>query len=304
MRKPAAAFPTWIVAVVAGIAIGYAIGVLRVDETRNLGEPSSAPEPVASNSTDAQAPLSEQFAALQRKLDGSRREEEKLALELDALRERLRNAVLDASAAGGEVFDRDTDQPGSIAAADDPEGTTPAARALAEQRKSQAWFDVAALEAEGFSSSEIEEIRRFFESLEMAKLYLADQSRRDGTFRTAAYNTKLAKLNQELREDLGVDGYDAFLYATGKHNRVEVQEVLDDSPASYAGLSAGDVVISYSGTRVFHPRAFKRATGNGDLGSQVSLEVMRDGELYRLSVPRGPLGIRMRRLKQPPLKNW
>lgn len=138
----------------------------------------------------------------------------------------------------------------------------------------------------------------------MDKLYLADQSKRDGTFRTAGYNEEFMSLRRELREDLGPEGYDAFLYATGRNNRVVVRQVLENSPAGRAGLEAGDVIVRYSGQRVFHPDEFKRATASGEFGAPVSLEVLRDGVHHRFSVSRGPLGISMKPFNDSPLEDW
>lgn len=82
-----------------------------------------------------------------------------------------------------------------------------------------------------------------------------------------------------------------------------VRQVLENSPAGRAGLEAGDVIVRYSGQRVFRPDEFKRATTIGQFGTPVTLEVLRDGVLYRFSVPRGPLGISMRPFNDPPLQD-
>lgn len=113
----------------------------------------------------------------------------------------------------------------------------------------------------------------------------------------------MLKLNRQVRNDLGVEGYDAYLYATGKPNRLNLKQVLENSPAGYAGLEAGDMVIRYDGERVFHGAEFKAATSRGEPGAPTSIEVVRDGQLLRFSVPRGPLGVQLDPVVAPPERN-
>ena len=300
MRIGADAFPILAVAAAIGIALGYGLATLGTEAPREPGSEAAAPDRVA----PAPAPEdlnSFEFIALQRELEAERGARERLALELAALQRRLESDVGDPVPTDQEVQGLAVDASGSSPVTTGPAGP---ARKRGKQKPEQLWFDRTALEGADYSSSEIEEIMQRFEEFEMQKLYLENQSKRDGTFRSAGYNRKLFNLGRELRDDLGTGGYDAYLYATGKNNRVEVREVLADSPASYAGLEPGDIVISYSGLRVFHPREFKSATTTGESGARVTLEVLRDGELYRLSVARGPLGIRMAPVKRPPLSRW
>jgi S1-C subfamily serine protease len=109
-----------------------------------------------------------------------------------------------------------------------------------------------------------------------------------------------AALEAAFREDIGEEGYDAFLYATGQPNRVLVREVIARSPASRAGVQAGDVIVSYDGTRTFLPRDLQLATGQGKRGELVRVEVVRDGRPLTLRVQRGPLGIILGGSAEPP----
>ncbi|MFT5695497.1 MAG: hypothetical protein ACI9QQ_001475 [Myxococcota bacterium] len=170
--------------------------------------------------------------------------------------------------------------------------------------EAQPWFDRVSLVAAGLSASEIEDIQQQWQRYEMDKLYLQDESKRDGTLRGAEYQSRLRELTTQLRDDLGTEDYDAYLYATSQFNRVVINQVLVESPASRAGLKAKDIVVSYADERIFHAGEFKSATSEGEAGAPVLLEVMREGTLYRLSVDRGPLGVRLGRAKEPPLSGW
>jgi hypothetical protein len=163
------------------------------------------------------------------------------------------------------------------------------------------WFDRDALLGACGSSSTVAEIEARWEQFEMDKLYLADEAQRLGYIRKPKYKRKLVKLELELRNEYGPEGYDAFLYAVGKPNRVAVSHVLASSPAGLAGVMKGDVVIRYDGERVFFPYEFKKATSRGEPEDLVLLDVMRDGEEVNLRVPRGPLGIQMLERGDPPL---
>ena len=97
---------------------------------------------------------------------------------------------------------------------------------------------------------------------------------------------------QQLREELGDDLYDRYLYATGRSNRVTVSGVVSTSPAEQAGLKRGDMILSYDGERVFGMNDIIRLSHQGEMGGSVSLEVQKaDGRRETLYLPRGPLGM-------------
>ena len=96
-----------------------------------------------------------------------------------------------------------------------------------------------------------------------------------------------------LRAEIGDEAYDRFLYLTGQPNRVVIDSVIADSPAQQAGLQAGDVVINYADGRIFSWVDLRDATRAGQRGEYIIMRVQRDGELFELNVPRGPLGVRM-----------
>ncbi len=105
--------------------------------------------------------------------------------------------------------------------------------------------------------------------------------------------------HDDLRAEFGDDGYDWILYASGRSNRVIVNQVMGDSPAWLAGIARGDVLTHYAGERIFAPGVLRQATTEGVPGRSVAVEFLRpqadDGpaEWHRVFLPRGPLGIRL-----------
>ncbi|MGH1471325.1 MAG: PDZ domain-containing protein [Cellvibrionaceae bacterium] len=98
-----------------------------------------------------------------------------------------------------------------------------------------------------------------------------------------------------IRAELGDQDYEKYLAANGRATSVRVNQVLDNSPAAYAGLQAGDEILRYSGQRVFNFSELNKVTVQGEKGSSVVVDVMRNGSVVQLTVERGPIGISSRR---------
>lgn len=146
----------------------------------------------------------------------------------------------------------------------------------------------------GLSSTQVAQIKERYEQLEMDRLYLRDRATREGWMGTVRYSNEVAKLEenrQGVRNDLGDEGYDAYLFASGQSNRVLIREMLQGSPAKQAGLQAGDVVLRYGDKRIFTTRELQNATAGGRNGEMVPMEIQRDGKSMDFYVPRGPLGV-------------
>ena len=128
----------------------------------------------------------------------------------------------------------------------------------------------------------------------MERLYLRDQAAREGWLDTERYQEELAKLpnvSENVRADLSDADYDNYLYATRQRNRVMITNVLQGSPSQLAGVQPGDMVYSMDGQRVFENDDLLAISSQGNAGEAVSVEVLRDGEIVELYVPRGPLGV-------------
>lgn len=255
----------------------------------------------ASGPPGAGTPSGEEVAALRAELAAERGAREGLEARLARLEAELSTLGAGSQEATPEPL---ADTPG--APPGQPEVAADPVAALEASASERGWFDAARLEAAGLPDRDIADLRRLFEETELERLYLRDQATRE-RWPQARLASELSALDERMasvREDYGESAYDWFLYAAGRPNRVKVEGVLGGSAAAEAGLRAGDLIYAYSGERVFRPFALVRSTQSGRLGETVELEVQRGAERLRLTVPRGPLGIRLGRdtLEPPPVR--
>jgi hypothetical protein len=165
------------------------------------------------------------------------------------------------------------------------------------------WFNAEGLLSAGVDPAEVRELRNRFEEIELERLYLRDRAAREEWTGSRRYREESAALDarfRELREELGTDSYDRLLYATGRPNRARIRDVLERSPASEAGVLAGDVILSYDRRRIFTVGELRRATTEGQAGAQIEVIVERNGKAVHLWIPRGPLGVRLAPARRPP----
>lgn len=94
-----------------------------------------------------------------------------------------------------------------------------------------------------------------------------------------------------LRADIGDTEYERYLEATGQPSVVSVQSVMSTSPASRVGIQPGDEIRSYNGRRIFNMRELQMATNRAEPGTEVVVEVMRNGTPMTVSMPAGPMGV-------------
>ena len=138
---------------------------------------------------------------------------------------------------------------------------------------------------------------------QLDRLELSDLATREGWIDTDQYRQRLEELATErvdLREELGEETYDAYLYNAGSSNRVLIESIIPGSAADAAGAQAGDLIMSYASMRVYRVRDLQQATRSGSRGELVDLTVDRQGQLLTLSVPRGPLGVTLDGLRISP----
>lgn len=148
----------------------------------------------------------------------------------------------------------------------------------------------------GIDAGVAEDIVRRKNSIELKKLELHDRAKRDGYLGTQRYSDELETIDQQevdLREELGDDRYDEYLFDSKQNNRIKIVSVMLGSAAELVGIQKNDVVLSYDNVRMFNWQELKNATSEGQLGEYVSLDIYRDGALYSFSVPRGPLGMQL-----------
>ncbi|RKZ99271.1 MAG: hypothetical protein DRQ43_00090 [Gammaproteobacteria bacterium] len=148
----------------------------------------------------------------------------------------------------------------------------------------------------GIAPTIAEDIVRRKSSAELKRLELQDRAKRDNYLNTQRYYDELDNINQQdvnLREELGDESYDEYLYASKQNNRIKIASVMLGSAAEQSGIQKGDVVLSYDNKRMFSWQELKDATTEGQLGEFVAINIVRDGEIYSFTVPRGPLGTQL-----------
>ena len=270
------------------VAVGAGAAGLAFGLGWQLGQPRS-PSPGAGA---ASAELPARLAALQAAVEAERAARESLADELTALRaqlDELREQLLARA---------------SAPAAEPAASTTPAPAAQAGAEATNAsrppLFDAEALVAGCMHRSEVERLRARWERYELDRLDLNNRARREDFFMKPRHGEEHAALDAAFRSELGDDGYDAYLRATGKPNRVAVREVLAAGAGSLAGVEVGDELVEYAGARVFSAADLQLLTASGRLGETVVVEVERGGRPLSLRAVRGPLGVVLDAVKRAP----
>lgn len=260
-----------------GLVVGLAIddeppAAVRVEPANTGTAPTPSPQVIVAPDDDMQA---NQIAALEQRLLGEIDSRRELERRLEQMERRL--AAL-AETGGPVETITESETPERLAA--------PAERG---------WFDETALLDSGMDAGLANELKVFFEQLELERLYLRDRSAREGwdRDRLGEEMRSLDDREQELRDRLGESAYDAYLYASGQTNRVAVTSVLDSAQAAQAGIQPGDLIIRYDSERIYNWRGLRTATTSGNFGDTVEIEVERDGENLQFYLTRGPLGIRM-----------
>jgi len=148
-----------------------------------------------------------------------------------------------------------------------------------------------------------EEIEAKRNKMELARLVLRDKAIRGEYLRTDQYQEELKTLNESqpsLREEIGDDFYDRFLYTSGQANRILISSVMTGSAADGAGMLNGDLLTSYAGQRLFQGRELRGLTTGGLGGEIIDVRVIRDGNEISLNMPRGPLGVRLNQKRVDP----
>jgi hypothetical protein len=160
-----------------------------------------------------------------------------------------------------------------------------------------------ALVAAGLDAHAAAEVKRHGDGLAMAEMYLRDQATRENWLDTPRFQEEMAAIEAQrfsVRDELGDEAYDRYLFALGRSNRIRVEDVMSDSPAADVGLQAGDLILRYGDLRVFAPDELVAQTRQGTPGERVRVEVIRAGELLTVEVPRGPLGLRIAATQSAP----
>jgi len=247
--------------------------VMSVD-TGEAAEPAAEPQPPEETAEQA-PPVAEEPAEPQllARIDDLANGWGRMQAELAELRQRIVQL----------------EQRPAVAANDEPEERRAALARTTEQQRD-------ALVKSGVAVEVAEDIlwRRAQVSLE--RLYTRDRAAREGWLNTDRYREELSRINEQqvsLRDEVGADAYDRYLYETGEDNRILVDSVIPGSAGDENGLLPGDVIERYGDEPIFGFRDLRGATTDGQPGELVPVQVRRGGGTVEVWLPRGPIGIRL-----------
>lgn len=141
----------------------------------------------------------------------------------------------------------------------------------------------------GFLPAQADWIMRREQELQMEALQARFDAEKSGEPVDWMANRTMA--SDSLRAELGDADYERYLEASGRSTNVSVSSVIESSPAQSAGLQPGDEIVRYDGERVFSMTDLTRQTMVGAPGETVVVDILRDGNLMQVALPRGPVGI-------------
>jgi hypothetical protein len=150
------------------------------------------------------------------------------------------------------------------------------------------------LAAAGFTRQQLESIRTLEAEARMGQIELDDRARREGWINTPRYVQESQDLSTGatvIRNAVGDELYDRYLFASGFPNRIAVGSIIETSPAQKAGFQSGDVVVRYGGEKVYSTQQLVNLRSSGERGEPVTVEILRNGQSLQLTMPRGPMGI-------------
>jgi serine protease Do len=106
-----------------------------------------------------------------------------------------------------------------------------------------------------------------------------DQLKQYGEVRRGWLGVKIQTVTDDIAETLGLPGSDGALIAA----------VTPDSPASKAGLEAGDVILKFDSKEVTTMRGLPRIVAQAPIGKAVDVEILRKGQQKNVQVTVGLL---------------
>jgi hypothetical protein len=182
-----------------------------------------------------------------------------------------------------------------------PEGLSSTERAQRLIERGQARFaatqqrEVESLLAAGFTMDRINWMRK--RAQELASDFRRAESAREQQGAKSNAWLQTSHMNDpdiDMRREIGDEEYAKYRQALGRGLGVRISEVQVGGTGEAGGLRAGDEVIAYNGVRVFNvgelnPEIVKSRAS----GTSIAVDVIRDGNKIRLSVPAGDMSIKV-----------
>jgi hypothetical protein len=291
------------------LAVGFAAGALLAAGGLWAWR-ARPPEPAASDPPAAAAAggsLAAQIEALRAELAAERDARLGLAAEVELLR-----VLLDGTEGAGLGFDAPPARASAGAAATAAaRGGAPAGAAeeealagVAADAIDRSWFDAEGLLESGVAASDVARLQESFEQHALENLELRDRATREGWLASPRFVQATHAQRAALRAQLGDEGFDQFLFATHRPNRVRARSVLPSGAAARAGLRPGEVILRYDGRSIFTAPELQAATTQGEAGRPVPVDVLSEnGVVRRLTLPSGPLGVQLAEERLAPVSN-
>ncbi len=104
-----------------------------------------------------------------------------------------------------------------------------------------------------------------------------DDLRADGRVERGWLGVSIQSIDESIAEGLGLETDEGALVA----------EVVADSPASQAGLQAGDVIVRFADRQIAEAKDLSRVVAEQDPDSKVAMEVLRNGDRQTMKVRLG-----------------
>jgi predicted metalloprotease with PDZ domain len=152
------------------------------------------------------------------------------------------------------------------------------------------------LVAVGIDNFTADTIGREQNDLALRRLELRDKAVRANYFDSDRYRDELQILNdatKSIRQEVGDEFYDRYLYASRQPTRLRISSVMTTSAAESAGISDGDVLVSYAAQRIFSLGDLQASTSQGVRNEPVGITVIRGDREMSLTISRGPLGVQL-----------
>jgi PDZ domain len=160
-----------------------------------------------------------------------------------------------------------------------------------------------ALAGVGLDATKMADLERRYRALAAAEVQLRHNAEQEGSLDSTSLAEKLdliATARLSIRQEIGDEAYDLFLFAIGEPNRVFVTDVEQHSPGEIAGLQAGDVVVRYDGARLFSTDDLLAEIDAATPGKVVRLDVLRQGNPIQIEVADGSPGTGFAATQEPP----
>lgn len=106
---------------------------------------------------------------------------------------------------------------------------------------------------------------------------IVDELKKEGKVTRGYLGVYLQEITEDLKDALGLPSLDGIL----------ISDVIENTPASKAGIKNGDVVLEFDGKKVTDMQTFRMQVASTPIGTSVKMKIFRDGKEKTLTVTMG-----------------